>query len=168
MNFKEILLNIIFFSAVFYLSRSIYYYFYPVETLLQEKVINGMQFTAPVDTKSIIYPLDLSVNLDEYEVKNCTMQTTQIETEDAIWRFSTAGAVIENISYKRNVNGKNVLLNPFENIKLPEQSMLLLTFNNGLVAPYSYELESSIKNDNQNIKQNTNCASSGSLLIKVV
>ncbi|HVW99611.1 MAG TPA: hypothetical protein VHA52_04095, partial [Candidatus Babeliaceae bacterium] len=100
------------------------------------EVKSGQSFIAPLSDQ-VIKPLSIEVNFSEQPVQEKIV--TEIETPGALYRFSTAGASLEQITYKRvESSGKKLEINFMPSVVERDDHPFLLGLN--VDAPFYYKL----------------------------
>lgn len=120
-----------------------YFIFYRNADSGSKEVQSGQTFTAPqnqVETR----PLNREVDFVDTNAQ-AEAQLTHIETPHALYAFSTDGASLQQVTFKRIADGKPILINtiePFESMSREELSFLVALNDK---TPYYYQLVSQEK-----------------------
>lgn len=138
MNMKDILLPLT--LALLTTWAVQYFIFYRNADSASNQVQSGQTFTAPqsqVETRPLNREIDF---IDEQPKEDA--QFIKIETEHAIYTFSTDGASLQQLTFKRIADGKPILINtiePFESMSREEVSFLVALNEK---TPFYYKLVS--------------------------
>lgn len=105
------------------------------------EIQSGQTFTAPqnqMETK----PLNREIDFIDSDKMGMEEQDTVIENEHAIYTFSTGGASLKQLTFKRVADGKSILINTIEPRESlgREEKFLLVALNEQ--TPYYYTLVS--------------------------
>lgn len=117
-----------------------YFVFYRNAQPASGQVQSGQTFTAPQHEVQV-RPLNREVDFIDADVAPQS-QLTSIETEHALYTFSSAGASLQQLTFKRVADGKPILINtiePFEAIGREELSFLVVLNEK---TPFNYTLVS--------------------------
>lgn len=118
-----------------------YFIFYRNAGTSSDQVQSGQTFTAPQNQVQA-RPLNREVDFIDSDAAEIQPTITQIETEHAHYTFSSAGASLQQLTFKREADGKPILINtiePYDAIARDEVSFLV-AFNEK--TPYNYTLVS--------------------------
>ncbi len=137
MNIKDMLIPL---TLAFLTTWAIQYFvFSRYTTGSSTEIQSGQTFTAPqsqVETK----PLNREIDFIDSDKAGLQEQDTVIETDHAIYTFSTGGASLKQLTFKRVADGKSILINTIEPGSLVgrEEKFLLVALNEQ--TPYYYTL----------------------------
>ena len=143
MNIRELLLPLFLaFATMFFVQ---YFFFQKKEPVAAHTIQSGQQFTAPEHADEAV---PLKKEVDFAPALRCGVpKTTKIETDYASYLFSTDGASLEQLVYKRKEQTQDrmqTIFAPSDN--KPELRCFLVALDEG--TPYNYEFVS---------KQETEC-----------
>ena len=136
MNMRDFLLPL---TLALLTTWAVQYFIFNRNTDTQAGTESGQTFVAPqsqVETR----PLNREVDFIDVDGSNTPAQVTQIETEHAIYSFSTEGARLQQLTFKRVADGKPILINTVEPTAQMsrEESFFLVALNEK--TPYYYRL----------------------------
>ena len=122
-----------------------YVFFNAVPEKKADLLESGRSHSAP-RIAEVHRPLDLDINFSDAKPTQ-EVQKNIIETDYAKYSFTTEGGAIEQIEYKHDSNGKEILLNT-TNIQTREDKSLLVAFSG--ITPLYYNLANKQEN-NENV-----------------
>lgn len=136
MNMRDFLLPL---TLALLTTWAVQYFIFNRNTDTQTGTESGQTFVAPqsqVETR----PLNREVDFIDVDGSSAPAQVTQIETEHAIYSFSTEGARLQQLTFKRVADGKPILINTVEPAAQMsrEESFFLVALNEK--TPYYYRL----------------------------
>ncbi len=143
MNIKQILVNAAIIAAIYFSTAWIAQrIFPPKQSSATSEAISGSEFVAPAAQQSF-QPLETEIHFSPDEPQR-EKHITTIETPHMIWYFSTNGAVVDQISYKRMVASKETLITPFASSVIRTLGGFLLALSTdtdkNITPYYAYEL----------------------------
>lgn len=139
MNVKDILLPIVFAISSIWLVQ---YIFGPKDTSLGKP---GSEFVAPTSTATV-QPLNLEVDfIDTKQKSEATI--TKVETPHATWSFSSNGAILENLTYKRIRGGVEQVFNTIASPIEKDRGAFLVALNGIDSTPYYYTFKGEEKHE---------------------
>jgi len=140
MNMRDILLPL---TLALLTTWAVQYFIFNRTAISPEGgVQSGQTFTAPqsqLETRPLNREVDFSDADSAYAGQ---AQLTEVQTEHALYTFSTAGASLQQLTFKRVADGKPILINtlePYDKITREEASFLVVLNEK---TPYNYTLVS--------------------------
>ena len=135
MNFKDLLLPLAF---ALLSTWAIQYFFFPKQVDNRAEVATDRSFVAPTSV-TIAEPLDLEVNFSDAPATR-PKQVTEVQLPYGTMSFSNDGAIIQFMGYKRELGGKEGIIETVVPPLNKEEGMFLVALNGLKATPYYYDL----------------------------
>jgi YidC/Oxa1 family membrane protein insertase len=117
---------------------AIQYFFFPRQGEKKVDIASDKSFTAPTSVQAM-EPLDIEVDFFDAPAPG-PAQLTEVSTPLSILRFSSYGAIIEFMGYKRMLAGKEGLIETVVPLASREKGAFLVALNGLGNTPYYYTL----------------------------